>query len=127
MLRFPETYPANPPLIWFRPTIVHPNIYDTGQVCLDIINTGGAWKPSLTITDILLGLQELLDEPNDSDPANGKAARLYRDDRAAYDEQARATAKKMAAWRVDFCSRGHCTGSIQRYSQIKAGHKQINE
>lgn len=43
------------------------------QVCLSIINDGevdAAWAPSITIKEILRGIQDLLDCPNLKSPAN---------------------------------------------------------
>ena len=70
-LYFPEGYPANPPMCKFQPVIFHPNVFSDGTICLSIIGDG--WRPSITVKDIVLGIQELLDTPNPLSPANGKA------------------------------------------------------
>ena len=62
----------------------HPNIYPSGTVCLDIINEGEGWRPSITVKQILLGIQDLLDTPNNLSPANGAASSDYQRDRTAY-------------------------------------------
>ena len=62
----------------------HPNIYPSGTVCLDIINEGEGWRPSITVKQILLGIQDLLDTPNNASPANGTASSDYQRDRALY-------------------------------------------
>jgi ubiquitin-conjugating enzyme E2 I len=45
------------------------------QVCLSILNDdaemGGAWAPSLTVKQVLVGIQELLHTPNMLSPAPG--------------------------------------------------------
>lgn len=41
----------------FTPVIFHPNIYPSGTVCLSILNEDEDWKPSITIRQILLGIQ----------------------------------------------------------------------
>ncbi|MEW5303544.1 MAG: hypothetical protein WDW36_006225 [Sanguina aurantia] len=68
--------PASPPGFF------HPNVYPGGQVCLSILNDDpdmcGAWKASISIKEVLLGLQELLHNPNVNSPAQVKAqARQY--------------------------------------------------
>jgi ubiquitin-protein ligase len=47
----------------------HPNVYPSGTVCLSILNEEDAWKPGITIKQILLGVQDLLDSPNPLSPA----------------------------------------------------------
>ena len=70
---FKEQYPSKPPKCQFIPPLYHPNIYPSGSVCLSILNEDLAWSPSITVRDILLGIQKLLDEYNLSDPAQGPA------------------------------------------------------
>jgi ubiquitin-conjugating enzyme E2 I len=55
----------------------HPNIYPSGTVCLSIINEEQDWRPALTIKHILLGIQNLLDDPNASDPAQSDAYQIF--------------------------------------------------
>jgi ubiquitin-conjugating enzyme E2 I len=42
------------------------------------------WRPSITVKQVLLGIQDLLDTPNASDPANGEAYDLYMKSKVAY-------------------------------------------
>ena len=51
----------------------HPNIYPSGTVCLSILNEDEGWRPSITVKQILLGIQELLDNPNPMSPAQSGA------------------------------------------------------
>lgn len=57
---FPPTYPIEPPMVTFTPPLFHPNIFTGGQVCLSLLKQQKDWAPSITIGDILLGLQDLL-------------------------------------------------------------------
>ena len=68
------------------------NVYGSGDVCLDIL--ASRWKSSLTIKQILLGLQNLLDEPNPKSPANSAASSLYQCDRPAYNKKIKEQARK---------------------------------
>jgi ubiquitin-conjugating enzyme E2 I len=52
------------------------------------------WKPAITVKQILLGVQALLDEPNLASPANGKAADLLRKNKVGYDKAVREYAAK---------------------------------
>ena len=69
----------------FVPPLFHPNVYPSGTVCLSILNEEEGWKPAITIKQILLGVQDLLDDPNPDSPAQADAYNLYRKDRAAYE------------------------------------------
>ncbi|KAL1246181.1 SUMO-conjugating enzyme UBC9 [Trichinella spiralis] len=74
---FGENYPYKPPAkIWFSPPILHPNVFSGGSV---------------------LSVQTLLAEPNIRSPANAEAYKLYKDNRAAYDDRIRTLAKIYAA------------------------------
>lgn len=91
-MKFPQEYPTKPPKCQFTPPLFHPNVYPSGTVCLSILDEDKGWKPSHTITQLLLGIQTLLDEPNIQDPAQQEAFDLYRIDRNAYDEEIRKQA-----------------------------------
>eukprot|EP00898_Chlorokybus_atmophyticus_P009175 jgi/Chlat1/9259/Chrsp99S08529 len=68
-LTFTEDYPSKPPKCSFDPSFFHPNVYPSGKVCLSIIDEEKGWKPSISIKQILLGIQDLLSNPNPMDPA----------------------------------------------------------
>ena len=90
-------YPTKPPKCKFTPPLFHPNVYPSGTVCLSILNEEEGWKPALTIKDILLGIQSLLDEPNPESPAQGEAYTLFKKDREAYDKKIREIVKRHPA------------------------------
>jgi ubiquitin-conjugating enzyme E2 I len=77
----------------FEPALFHPNVYDDGKICLSIINEGQGWKPSITVKQILIGVQDLLDSPNIKSPAQSLAFELYVKHRKKYDEKILAIAK----------------------------------
>ncbi|KAL8152051.1 hypothetical protein V2J09_021859 [Rumex salicifolius] len=68
-LHFTEDYPSKPPKCKFPPGFFHPNVYPSGTVCLSILNEDSGWRPAITVKQILVGIQDLLDEPNPHDPA----------------------------------------------------------
>lgn len=99
-------YPSKPPKCKFTPPLFHPNVYPSGTVCLSILDEEKSWKPAITIkqvrsfgspplplrsraprtltprpacppVQILIGVQELLDAPNASDPAQVEAYTLF--------------------------------------------------
>ncbi|CAM9982354.1 unnamed protein product, partial [Choristocarpus tenellus] len=69
--------PPQPPKCKFVPPLFHPNVYSDGRICLSIISEGQGWRPSITIKEILIGIQDLLDSPNSNDPAQNAAHLLY--------------------------------------------------
>ena len=116
---FPDEYPTKPPKCTsmasppksheidtrtnaihpgkFVPPLFHPNVYPSGTVCLSILNEEEGWKPAITIKEILLGIQSLLDEPNPESPAQADAFNLFKKDRAAYEKKVKNIVKEKPA------------------------------
>ncbi|KAJ3517407.1 hypothetical protein NLJ89_g524 [Agrocybe chaxingu] len=84
-MSFPEDYPSKPPKCKFTPPLFHPNVYPSGTVCLSILDEEKSWKPAITIKQILLGIQDLLDNPNVNDPAQSDAYTMFKNDKVAYE------------------------------------------
>jgi len=78
----------------FSPPLFHPNVYPSGTICLSILDEDKGWKPGITVKQILLGIQALLNEPNVKDPAQQEAYDLYRADKDAYLEKVQEQAQK---------------------------------
>ncbi|KRX06185.1 Ubiquitin-conjugating enzyme/RWD-like protein [Pseudocohnilembus persalinus] len=87
---FSQNYPLKPPKCQFKPVLPHPNVYPSGTVCLSILNEEEDWKSSITIKQILLGIQKMLkDEPNIDSPAQYEPCALYRKDPEQYRKKVR--------------------------------------
>ncbi|RVE59648.1 hypothetical protein OJAV_G00190610 [Oryzias javanicus] len=82
---FKDDYPSSPPKCKFEPPLFHPNVYPSGTVCLSILEEDKDWRPAITIKQILLGIQELLNEPNIQDPAQAEAYTIYCQNRVEYE------------------------------------------
>eukprot|EP01113_Clastostelium_recurvatum_P018991 TRINITY_DN2238_c0_g1_i1.p1 TRINITY_DN2238_c0_g1~~TRINITY_DN2238_c0_g1_i1.p1 ORF type:complete len:175 (+),score=25.43 TRINITY_DN2238_c0_g1_i1:46-525(+) len=93
-LEFSEDYPSKPPKCSFPKGFFHPNIFPSGAVCLSIINEQYDWKPSITVKQILLGVQDLLDTPNPASAAQQHAYDVYTKDRADYTRRVKAEVAK---------------------------------
>jgi len=94
LMSFPDEYPSKPPKCKFTPPLFHPNVFPSGTVCLSILDEEKAWKPGITIKQILLGIQDLLTDPNVNDPAQSDAYTMFKNDRNAYDRRIRQQAKE---------------------------------
>jgi ubiquitin-conjugating enzyme E2 I len=87
----------------FDPPLFHPNVYPSGTICLSILDEEKQWKPAITIKQVsgdgsrrraggcfmcfsgrgadpqlVLGIQDLLDNPNISDPAQIDAYQMFK-------------------------------------------------
>ncbi|KAA0202174.1 hypothetical protein HAZT_HAZT006069 [Hyalella azteca] len=115
---FKDDYPSTPPKCKFEPPLFHPNVYPSGTVCLSLLDDEKDWRPAITIKQILLGIQDLLNDPNIKDPAQAEAYTIYWRDvnsfldvttqeivtwgeisqnRLEYEKRVRAQAKAMSA------------------------------
>lgn len=92
-IKFPTTYPNNPPQFIFE-NILHPNIYSDGSVCISILHSGSdsygyeddseRWSPSHSVNTIMLSIISLLSTPNFESPANIDASVLWKDNMDVY-------------------------------------------
>eukprot|EP00243_Klebsormidium_subtile_P002748 TRINITY_DN15548_c0_g1_i1.p1 TRINITY_DN15548_c0_g1~~TRINITY_DN15548_c0_g1_i1.p1 ORF type:complete len:184 (-),score=21.74 TRINITY_DN15548_c0_g1_i1:174-725(-) len=73
----PTIYPHEAPKVKCKTKVYHPNIDLEGNVCLNILRED--WKPVLSISSIIYGLQYLFLDPNHDDPLNHEAAEVLRD------------------------------------------------
>ena len=96
-MEFTEEYPSKPPLCRFSPPLFHPNIFKSGKVCLSILNVSQGWRASLSFSQILLGIQDLLTHPNALDPANADANELFTTSVDAYEEKIRDQARRFVS------------------------------
>lgn len=84
-LEFSEEYPNKAPVVKFKSTMFHPNIYADGGICLDILQN--QWSPIYDVSAILTSIQSLLCDPNPNSPANSEAAKLYSENRREYNRR----------------------------------------
>jgi len=83
----------------------HPNIYTNGEVCISILHPPGEdpnhyessterWSPVQSVEKILISVISMLAEPNDESGANIEAAKMWRTDRAKFNEIVERTVRK---------------------------------
>lgn len=78
-IEFPPNYPYQAPTISFVSPMFHPNVDTAGNICLDILKE--KWSAVYNVQTILLSLQSLLGEPNNSSPLNVQAANTWDDEK----------------------------------------------
>eukprot|EP01095_Lingulamoeba_sp_RSL-Kostka_P012516 TRINITY_DN4984_c0_g1_i1.p1 TRINITY_DN4984_c0_g1~~TRINITY_DN4984_c0_g1_i1.p1 ORF type:complete len:176 (+),score=60.55 TRINITY_DN4984_c0_g1_i1:50-529(+) len=91
---FSEEYPSKPPKCCFPSGFFHPNVYPSGTICLSILNEDEDWKPAITLKQILLGVQDLLDTPNPDSPAQREAYQSFVTNKSFYSEKILEQARK---------------------------------
>eukprot|EP00762_Andalucia_godoyi_P003556 ANDGO_04300.mRNA.1 Ubiquitin-conjugating enzyme E2 2 len=84
-LSFSESYPQKPPEVKFLSKMFHPNIYNDGRICLDILQN--MWSPIYDVSAILTSIRSLLADPNPASPANSEAAQLYSSNKDEYERR----------------------------------------
>lgn len=91
---FSDDYPSKPPKCKLPQGFFHPNIYPSGTVCLSILNEDGDWRPAISVKQILVGIQDLFDQPNELDPAQTEGYQLFVHDKEEYKRRVRLQAKQ---------------------------------
>ncbi|KAL1138178.1 hypothetical protein AAG570_009870 [Ranatra chinensis] len=75
-MKFPHDYPYSPPTVRFKTKVWHPNIYESGDICISILHP--PVDDPQSVRTVLLSVISLLNEPNTSSPANVDASVMYR-------------------------------------------------
>jgi len=70
----------------------HPNVYDNGNVCMDILQKN--WSAQYDTSAILTSLQSLLTDPNPNSPANTFAAKMVKEEDPEYAERVKKVVEK---------------------------------
>ncbi|KAI9729957.1 MAG: hypothetical protein M1834_006155 [Cirrosporium novae-zelandiae] len=96
-MTFPTNYPYSPPTFRFIRSLIHPNIYKDGRLCISILHAPGddemsgelaseRWSPVQSVETVLLSILSLLDDAEVSSPANVDAGVLLRRSPEEYKE-----------------------------------------
>lgn len=98
----PQSYNIEPPQVKCETTIWHPNITESGEVCLSLLRSnsidGLSWAPTRKLKDVVWGLNSLFsDLLNFDDPLNGEAAEQHAKDKDAFQAKAKQYVQKYAS------------------------------
>src|SRR5215469_14904911 len=63
VMHFEEQYPNKPPAVKFISQMFHPNVYATGELCLDILQN--RWSPTYDVAAVLTSIQRCGETPKD--------------------------------------------------------------
>ncbi|OXU25103.1 hypothetical protein TSAR_006675 [Trichomalopsis sarcophagae] len=97
-LQVPYSYPMRPPVVRFLTKILHPNVSRHGDVGIDSIHHN--WSLALTISKVLISVQSLLTDPYCQVCMEPELGEMYMNDRARFEEVARAWTWKYAMHNV---------------------------
>ncbi|KAG9130903.1 hypothetical protein Leryth_006677 [Lithospermum erythrorhizon] len=81
--------PSKSPKCKFPLGFFHPNRYPSGTVCLSILNEDSGCRPAITIRQLLVGIQDLLDAPNILDPTQSDGYKMFVEDKTEYRRRVR--------------------------------------
>ena len=96
-IKFPDSYPYNPPVCVFKTRIYHPNIATrVGYYCLDKFKSY-IWSPEFNIRQILLETSLLLSEPDvENNVLEPEIANIFKNDKKKFEKTAKEWTERYA-------------------------------
>merc|ERR1712194_162908 len=99
-MQFSEDYPDQPPVCTFKliasQPLFHPNVNPVGLIWHPLLDAHEAWKPSLTIKHLLLGIQTMLHDPSNAGPVQEKPYHAFKNDKKHYEETVKEQVRLLA-------------------------------
>jgi ubiquitin-protein ligase len=65
-IAFLENFPNEPPELFMRSYIYHPNVNDRGEICVNTLKEG--WRPTSTMRIVLNSIKGIMKYPNPQNP-----------------------------------------------------------
>ncbi|KAF5330729.1 hypothetical protein D9619_005573 [Psilocybe cf. subviscida] len=94
-LTLPSNYPFQAPTVVFTTRIYHPGINEEGAICVPVLRD--EWKPTVTLSTVLVIIQEKLNNPSPDDPFEPDIAALLKNEPAKFQATAKEWTKKYAS------------------------------
>ncbi|KAG2365794.1 ubiquitin-conjugating enzyme [Suillus spraguei] len=91
-IELPMNFPFKAPSVTFLTKIYHPGINEEGHICVPILRD--EWKPSVTLSTVLVVIQEKVNHPSPDDPFEPEIAALLKNDKAKFLATAKEYTKK---------------------------------
>ncbi|XP_005108062.1 ubiquitin-conjugating enzyme E2 T [Aplysia californica] len=103
-IQIPQRYPFDPPRVRFVTPVYHPNIDESGRICLDTLKLPpkGSWRPCLNLSTVLMMIRVLMAEPGSEDPLMTEIWQEFKYDYTTYAQKARN-------WTKAHATSYHCT------------------
>jgi len=95
-IKIPTDFPFKPPEVKFLTQIYHPNVDKEGKICVDLLNTAEAWKPTTPIVDIVNAVIKIIDDPKIDHALNADIAQQYQTNRTQFNKTATEYVNKHA-------------------------------
>ncbi|WEW56000.1 Ubiquitin-conjugating enzyme subunit [Emydomyces testavorans] len=104
-MTFPKNYPYSPPSFRFARPLFHPNVYDSGEICISILHAPGddemsgesaaeRWSPAQRVESVLISIISLLDDAEINSAANVSASVMLRDNLEDYKKRVKEDVEK---------------------------------
>jgi len=79
----------------FTTKIYHPGINDEGHICVPVLRD--QWKPSVSLSSVLMTIQDKLNNPSPDDPFEPEIGALLKNDKPRFLATAKEWTKKYAS------------------------------
>ena len=91
---FPNDYPIHGPKVKFNNKMYHLNVSSKGNVCISTLNK---WVKGTTMSEVLSLIFALFYKQNPNDAFDHDMAKLFKENRAEFDKNAREWTQKYAS------------------------------
>ncbi|XP_071454701.1 ubiquitin-conjugating enzyme E2 T-like [Hetaerina americana] len=120
-----DKYPFEPPRVEFLTPVYHPNVDESGRICLDLLRMppAGSWRPTILLGGLLHSLRLLLAQPNPDDPLMLGIAEEFKFNNTEYIRKAKDWTKKYA---IQDATQSTSTSAKRKHDEDKLDpHKRV--